>query len=128
MSRLTAIRRALLGAVAPAVGAAWPGAKAEVITGPAEGPAAFQGGRQKTRMVIRVYVGPVDDKLAQAALDVLLDPDEDGSIRAALAADGPHDELIKSFQILSTSGWRTWRLSNDSPPLLGAEFQVEVVT
>lgn len=98
-----------------------------MVTGPFEGPAAFKGGRQKFRMIVRAYVGDPADEVRQAALDVLLDETEDGSIRAGLAADGPHDELIQSFQIVGNTGWRTWQLK-DSPPVLGAEWTVEVTT
>jgi hypothetical protein len=117
MSKLIAIRRALVAALPDDL-------KAEVITGPQEPSKTFGGKLGSARMIVRVYVGAPDDPAAQDRLDVLLDPEEDGSISAALFADPNLGDVVKALQIVGVSGWRTWQ-AKDSPPVLGAELTLE---
>jgi hypothetical protein len=99
----------------------------EIVTGPQEPGKTFRSALGPLRMVIRVYVGDPKDTAVQEALDVLLDPDEDGSVVAILFADEDLGDVIKSLQVVGSSGWRTWQ-AKDSPPVMGAEITVEVTT
>lgn len=135
MSQITAIRTALRTALKP-VGdklagdgflARTPAAGLEIVTGPQEQGKTFKSALGPLRMVIRVYVGDPNDTVVQEALDVLLDPDEDGSVVATLFADEHLGDVIKSLQVVGSSGWRTWQ-AKDSPPVMGAEITVEVTT
>lgn len=115
MSQITAIRAALLAALPD-------GLTAEVATGPQEAAQSFGGGLGPPRMLVRVYVGAPGDEDAQKRLDLLLDPDEDGSIADALYGDQTLGGCVQGLQIVSASGWRVYETKDG--PVLGAEWTV----
>lgn len=114
MSRLTEIRQALRSALPEDL-------EVQVLTGPQDrNPKTFQGGARAVQMIVRVLVGPPTEE-NQERLDCLLDEDDEQSIVGALIAAEP-----VPLKVLGSSGWRTVQTNRDSPPLLGAEWTVEV--
>jgi hypothetical protein len=99
-----------------------------VLSGPQKPDAS--GVLGSPQMTLRVYTGAPDDEAAQKHLDTLLDPDLDESICSLLyAAD--HAEAfaehgVKSIRVIAASGWRNYQAGPDQPPLLGAEWTVEI--
>lgn len=114
MSQLTEIRHALRSALPENL-------RVEVATGPQDRcPKTFQGGKRAVQMIVRVLVGePTEEN--KELLDCLLDDKDEQSVVGALIAAKPYP-----LRVLGASGWRTWQPSKDSPPVLGAEWTVEV--
>lgn len=118
MPKLTEIRHALTKALPDDV-------KGEVIVGPTKGPRTFGRGEEAQLMIIRIYVGSPTDAVAQERLDQLLEHEDPQSLCEALHSDEDLGDVVESLTITGTSGWRTFQ-AKDSPPLLGAEWTLEV--
>lgn len=95
---------------------------AEVVPGPIDYTSAFQSGRDEVVMIVRVFVGTVNDVAAQKRLDGFLNDD---TIKAAIEADPTLAGASSDLMVKSCSGYRQYRRSAGEP-LLGAEWRVTV--
>lgn len=99
---------------------------AEVQPGPVEYDAAMARGSDRWTMTVRVFVGAVTDRGAQARLDKMLAPTGGYSVKAALQADRTLDGAAQTLRVVRCTGYRIFGREG-AAPVLGAEWEVDVI-
>lgn len=84
---------------------------------------AFNRGHDLWTFTVQVLVGAAADQGAQATLDAYLAPSGSGSIKTAIESDQTLGGKVLNLQVTQCSGYR---LYGDNPPVLGAEWTVQI--
>ncbi len=84
---------------------------------------AMSRGLDKYTFTVQAIVSVAVDENGQQQLDDFLEPSGSTSIRAAVESDRTLGGAVQNLQVTRVSGYT---LFGDSPPVLGAEWTVEV--
>jgi len=97
----------------------------EIVPASVDYDQALQRGMDTVRMTVRVFVGMAQDIGAQKQLDQFLDGSGSVSIKTVIESDPTLAGAVSDLRVVTTSGYRVY---GDSGRLLGAEWDVEIIT
>jgi hypothetical protein len=97
----------------------------EIVPSDIEYDQTFGRGTDLYRFTVRVFVGTPDSRVAQVRLDTFLAPSGSESFKAALESDRTLGGSVSTLRVINASGYRMY---GDSPPVLGAEWTVEILS
>lgn len=134
MASLTAIRTGLatnLSALADIQVSAWMLANPtpptiHVFPASATYDLAMQRGLDRWTLTVQAFVAAVSDIGAQKLLDALLASSGARSVKAALESDQTLGGAASAVRVTGSSGYKIFAVDG-RPPVLGAEWQVEVL-
>lgn len=98
-----------------------------VYPGDIEYDLAMGRGLDKWTLTVQAFVGTVSDQGSQVKLDAFLAPSGALSVKSAVESDQTLGGLVSDLQVVSCSGYRVYARESGHPPVLGAEWSVEVL-
>jgi hypothetical protein len=88
---------------------------------------AMRRGLDEVMMTVRVFVAAGLDQAAQRKLDLMLAPDGDDSVKAALESDTRLGSTVDDLHVTACTGPRIFTREG-MPSVLGAEWTVRVLS